>query len=81
MQYGANKHILLRDRAHNARLTPEEYPEFEAALIAEGGHAFNAFAVAGKNGSEIVLVEPQSDEIVTELEGAYSVERRAEVLL
>ena len=45
------------------------------------GHAFNAFAVAGDNGPEIVLVEPQSDETVTELTGAYSVERRAEVLL
>ena len=52
------------------------------------GHAFNAFAVASEagegkraDGPEIVLVEPQSDEIVTELTGAYSVERRAEVLL
>ena len=45
------------------------------------GHAFNAFAVAGESGPEIVLIEPQSDEVVTELTGAYSVERRAEVLL
>ena len=45
------------------------------------GHAFNAFAVAGESGPEIVLVEPQSDEVVRELTGAYSVERRAEVLL
>ena len=45
------------------------------------GHAFNAFAVAGTDGPEIVLVEPQSDDVVTELTGAYSVERRAEVLL
>ena len=52
------------------------------------GHAFNAFAVVSEanegkreDGPEIVLVEPQSDEVVTELTGAYSVERRAEVLL
>ena len=34
-----------------------------------------------RDGPEIVLVEPQSDDVVTELTGAYSVERRAEVLL
>ena len=45
------------------------------------GHAFNAFAVVGSPGPDIVLVEPQSDEPVTSLEGDYSVERRAEVLL
>ncbi len=45
------------------------------------GHAFNAFAVVGTAGPGIVLVEPQTDEIVTALDGQYSVERRAEVLL
>ena len=34
--YDENKHLLLRDVAHKRRLTPEEYPEFEAALIREG---------------------------------------------
>ena len=36
MQYDANKHILLRDQAHKRRLTPEEYPAFEAAVREEG---------------------------------------------
>ncbi len=45
------------------------------------GHAFNAFAVVGSAGPDIVLVEPQTDEIVTSPEREYSIERRAEVLL
>ena len=36
MRYDEDKHILLRDQAHKAKLTPEEYPAFEAALITEG---------------------------------------------
>ena len=34
--FDQDKHILLRDQAHKRRLTPEEYPAFEAALIEEG---------------------------------------------
>ena len=34
--FDQDKHILLRDQAHKRRLTPEEYPAFEAALIKEG---------------------------------------------
>ena len=30
--YDANRHLLLRDVAHKARLTPQEYPDFEARL-------------------------------------------------
>ncbi len=36
MQYDENKHILLHDRAHKARLTPEEYPAYEQQLISRG---------------------------------------------
>ena len=39
MTFDQDKHILLRDQAHKRRLTPEEYPAFEAALIAEGSRS------------------------------------------
>ena len=50
-------------------------------IIWGDGHAWCAFPVVSGAGPEIVMVEPQSDEVVTQLTGAYSVERRAEVLL
>ena len=36
MEYDKTAHRLLRDIAHRARLTPEEYPEFEDAVRAAG---------------------------------------------
>ena len=36
MEYDKKAHRLLRDIAHRARLTPEEYPEFEDAVRAAG---------------------------------------------
>ena len=34
--YDAGRHSLLRDIAHSASLTPEEYPEFESAVRTAG---------------------------------------------
>ena len=34
MEYSKGKHRLLRDIAHRARLTPDEYPDYEAAVLA-----------------------------------------------
>ena len=44
-------------------------------------HAFNAVVLAGDNGPEIVFVEPQTDGLVTELTGSYSVANRCAVLI
>ena len=35
-KFDPGQHLLLRDVAHKARLTPEEYPDFEARLRQEG---------------------------------------------
>jgi hypothetical protein len=51
------------------------------AVIAGDMHAFNAFILAGQHGHEVAFGEPQTDGLVTELTGQYSVDRRCEVLL
>ncbi|MYI20296.1 MAG: hypothetical protein F4121_09570 [Acidimicrobiia bacterium] len=59
-----------------------EYGVNGCAIIWGDGHAWCAVAVVGDDQApEIVMVEPQSDSVVTRLTGAYAVERRAEVLL
>lgn len=45
------------------------------------GHAWNLCVVVGSGGPEIVLIEPQDDSEVTELQGIYSIARRCEILL
>ena len=45
------------------------------------GHAWNFFVVDGGKDPGIVMVEPQSDEIVTDLKDLYSVDLRCEVIL
>ena len=45
------------------------------------GHAFNFFVEADGAKPKIRFVEPQTDKTVTDLTGAYSIERRCEVLL
>ena len=50
-------------------------------MIVGDVHAFNAFVLASETGPSIVFVEPQTDGMVTELAGKYSVESRCEVLL
>ena len=62
---------LIRDHGYNAC----------AAVIAGDVHAFNAFIVVGQNGPEVAFVEPQTDGMVAELSGQYSVDRRCEVLI
>ena len=61
---------LIRDHGYNA-----------CAVIAGDVHAFNAFILAGEHGPEVAFVEPQTDGLVTALEGQYSVDRRCEVLI
>ena len=61
---------LIRDHGYNA-----------CAVIAGDVHAFNAFVLAGEHGPEIAFVEPQTDGLVQDLTGEYSVDRRCEVLL
>ena len=61
---------LIRDHGYNA-----------CAVIAGDVHAFNAFIVVGQNGPEVAFVEPQTDGLVAELSGEYSVDRRCEVLI
>ena len=61
---------LIRDHGYNA-----------CVVIAGDGHAFNAFILAGEHGPEIAFVEPQTDGLVTELTGEYSVDRRCEVII
>ena len=61
---------LIRDHGYNA-----------CAVIAGDVHAFNAFILAGEHGPEVAFVEPQTDGLVTALEGQYSVDRRCEVIL
>ena len=61
---------LIRDHGYNA-----------CAVIAGDVHAFNAFILAGEHGPEVAFVEPQTDGVVTELAGEYSVDRRCEVII
>ena len=45
-------------------------------------HAWNFFVVSGsKTGPRIIFVEPQNDQVVEKLEGAYSVNKRCEIYL
>ena len=50
-------------------------------IIAGDGHAWVFFVIAGEGGPEIEFVEPQTDARIEWLEGAYSIERRCEVML
>ena len=52
-----------------------------AGIIWGDSHAWNLFVVVGSSGPEIVFVEPQSDAIVVELTGEYSIKRRCEIYL
>ena len=61
---------LIRDHGYNC-----------CAVIAGDVHAFNAFILAGANGPEIAFVEPQTDGLVAELAGEYSVSRRFETII
>ena len=61
---------LIRDHGYNC-----------CAVIAGDVHAFNAFIVVGQNGPEVAFIEPQSDGLVAELSGEYSVDRRCEAIL
>ena len=61
---------LIRDHGYNA-----------CAVIAGDVHAFNAFILVGQDGPEVAFVEPQTDGLVTELTGEYSVGRRCEVIV
>ena len=61
---------LIRDHGYNC-----------CAVIAGDVHAWNAFVLAGRNGPEIAFVEPQTDGLVAELAGDYSVSRRCETVL
>ena len=61
---------LIRDHGYNC-----------AAVVAGDVHAFNAFIVVGQNGPEVAFVEPQTDGLVAELSGKYSVDRRCEVII
>ena len=51
------------------------------AVVAGDGHAWTAVIVAGPDGPQVVMLEPQDDRVVTELTGMYSVKMRCEVLL
>ena len=61
---------LIRDHGYNA-----------CGVVAGDVHAWNAFILAGENGPTVVFVEPQTDGLITELTGQYSVGRRCEVLI
>ena len=61
---------LIRDHGYNC-----------CAVIAGDVHAFNAFVLAGESGPEIAFVEPQTDGLVAELSGDYSVDRRCEAVV
>ena len=50
-------------------------------IIWADGHAFNFFVVNNGSIPEILIIEPQTDEVVTELTGNYSINRRCEILL
>ena len=64
------RNALIRDHGYNC-----------CAVIAGDVHAFNAFILAGDHGPEVAFVEPQTDGLVTELAGDYSVDRRCEVII
>ena len=61
---------LIRDHGYNC-----------CSVIAGDVHAFCAFVLAGENGPEIAFVEPQTDGLVAELSGDYSVSGRCEAVI
>lgn len=61
---------LIRDHGYNC-----------CAVIAGDVHAWCAFILVGEKGPKVAFVEPQTDGVVTELTGNYSVEKRCEVLV
>ena len=61
---------LIRDHGYNA-----------CGVVAGDVHAWCFFVVVGEYGPEIVFIEPQTDGLVENMEGNYSVDRRCEVLL
>ena len=80
VKYGVNGCMVVWGDGH----------AFNAFAVVSEAYEGKSGAAEGTSGAaeekreaepEIILVEPQSDEIVTELTGVYSVERRAEVLL
>ena len=50
-------------------------------MIAGDVHAWTVFVVADGDEPGILMIEPQSDEVVPALQGDYSVDRRFEVLI
>ena len=44
-------------------------------------HAWNFVVIAGNQGPEILMIEPQNDQVVEAGSGIYSIERRCELLL
>ena len=44
-------------------------------------HAWNFVVTAGEDGPEILMIEPQNDQVVTPGSGIYSMDRRCELLL
>ena len=56
----------------------EKYGANNIGIIWGDTHAWN-FTITSDEG--LIMFEPQTDEIVTELKGIYSVERRCEVLI
>ena len=44
-------------------------------------HAWNFVVTAGENGPEILMIEPQNDQVVEAGSGLYSLDRRCELLL
>ena len=61
---------LVRDHGYNC-----------CGVIAGDVHAWNMFVLAGDSGPEIAFIEPQTDGLVTVLDGNYSVDRRCEVII
>lgn len=61
---------LIREHGYNC-----------VGVIAGDVHAWNFFVLVGKNGPKIAFVEPQTDGMVPELTGDYSIENRCEVII
>ena len=50
-------------------------------IIWGDGHAWNFFVINDGEKPEIIMIEPQTDKVVTSLSGMYSIQRRCEILL
>ena len=61
---------LIRDYGYNC-----------CAVVAGDVHAWNAFLLNGENGLEVAFIEPQTDGLVEDLDGMYSVQNRCEAIL